>query len=293
MHASSIYGCSRHNRAWSCKARTTPRPPAAMSDPVAALISLLRTSSIQDHDEALKTANAALKVDKSNFQAQHTRVIALLKLDRFNDALRALAEGGDKLEKECSVEKAYALYKSGKLVEAEAAVHSIRPVTRGSRHLAGQIAYRAENFEEAARIYRQLSSEHEGQPGEENDLKINTLATNAQLQWKGLGHLVNEEDKQPSREDLEAFETAYNAACGCVARGALSKASILLKRARDLCEASEDLTEHEKNAELLPLLVQHAYVLNRLGKNAEAIALQNSIALSEYVKPSQQQHQAS
>ncbi|KAK9773842.1 hypothetical protein SCAR479_09483 [Seiridium cardinale] len=257
-----------------------------MSDPAAALASLLRASSIQDHEEVLKAANAAIKASRSNTQAHHTRVVALLKLDRFDDALRALTEGGDDLESECLPEKAYALYKSGRLAEAENTVKSIQPITRASRHLAGQIAYRAEKFEDAAQIYHELSTEGEGQPGEENDLKINTLATNAQLQWKGLGHLVGEDQKRPSREDLEAFETAYNAACGCVARGDLSKASILLKRARDLCEASDDLTADEKTAELLPLLIQHAHVLTRLGKEAEAVALQKSIALSEVTEPS-------
>ncbi|KAK6064379.1 signal recognition particle subunit SRP72 [Seiridium cupressi] len=264
----------------------TEHTPAAMSDPAAALASLLRASSIQDHEEVLKAANAAIKASRSNTQAHHTRVVALLKLDRFDDALRALTDGGDKLESECLPEKAYALYKSGRLAEAEDTVRSIQPITRASRHLAGQIAYRAEKFEDAAQIYHELSTEGEGQPGEENDLKINTLATNAQLQWKGLGHLVGEDQKQPSREDLEAFETAYNAACGCVARGDLSKASILLKRARDLCEASDDLTPDEKTSELLPLLIQHAHVLTRLGKEAEAMALQKSIALSEVTEPS-------
>ncbi|KAF3001144.1 Signal recognition particle core component [Neopestalotiopsis sp. 37M] len=256
------------------------------SDPAAALTSLLRASSIQDHDEVLKAANAAIKASKSNTHAHHTRIVALLKLDRFDDALRALAEGGDKLEQECLVEKAYALYKSGKLAEAEETIKSVSTVTRASRHLAGQIAYRAEKFQDAAQVYRELAAEDDGIPGEENDLNINTLATSAQLQWNGLGHLVDEEHKQPSREDLEAFETAYNASCGCVARGDLSKASILLKRARDLCEASEELSDEEKKAELLPLLIQHAYVLTRLGKEADAITLQKSLTLSEITEPS-------
>ncbi|ETS80825.1 hypothetical protein PFICI_08354 [Pestalotiopsis fici W106-1] len=256
------------------------------SDPAAALTSLLRASSIQDHDEILKAANAAIKASKSNIQAHHTRVVALLKLDRFDDALRALADGGDKLEQECLVEKAYALYKSGKLNEAEETIKLVSPATRTSRHLAGQIAYRAEKFRDAAQVYRELATQGDGIPGEENDLNINTLATSAQLQWNGLGHLVDEEHKQPSREDLEAFETAYNAACGCVARGDLSKASVLLKRARDLCEASEELSEEEKKAELFSLLIQHAYVLTRLGKEADAIALQKSLILSEITEPS-------
>lgn len=38
--------------------------------------------------------------------------------------------------------------------------------------------------------------------------------------------------KKPAREDLEAFETAYNAACGFIARGELGQGEVLLKRAR-------------------------------------------------------------
>ncbi|KAK7963845.1 hypothetical protein PG996_008469 [Apiospora saccharicola] len=258
-----------------------PNPNQTMSDPAAALASLLRASSIQDHDEILKAANAAIKASKSDLQAQHTRLVALLKLDRFDDALRALAEGGDRLEKECLLEKAYTLYKTGKLDEAEKLIKTTSEPTRALRHLAAQVAYRAEKFQDAAAIYRSLPDEGEGRDGEENDLKINTLATSAQLEWEGKGHLLNDEERKPSNDVLEAFETAYNAACGCVARGDLSKASVLLKRARDLCNANEDLTDEEKKAELLPIMVQHAYVLTRLGKEAEALALQKSIVVAD------------
>lgn len=41
--------------------------------------------------------------------------------------------------------------------------------------------------------------------------------------------------KKPGREDLEAFETAYNAACGSIARGELGQGEVLLKRARGVC----------------------------------------------------------
>ncbi|KAI1631393.1 SRP72 RNA-binding domain-containing protein [Biscogniauxia mediterranea] len=257
-----------------------------MSDPLATLASLLRASSIQDHDEVLKAANAALKSSKSNLNAQHTRVVALLKLDRFDDALRAIAEGGQPLEKECVLEKSYALYKTGQLQDARNTLTSgpsVKP-SRAFRHLAAQIAYRAENFQDAADEYCRLASEPGGLPGEENDLKINLLATNSQLEWNGLGHLVDARHGQPSREDLEAFETAYNAACAYIARGDLARASVLLKRARDLCEASEDLSDDEKAAELLPILVQHAYVLTLLGQETEAAALQKSVTVSNIVE---------
>ncbi|KAI2619127.1 hypothetical protein GGS26DRAFT_595607 [Hypomontagnella submonticulosa] len=255
-----------------------------MANPAAALTSLLRSSSIQDHDEILKAANAAIKASKHDIHAQRTRVVALLKLDRFDDALRAIAEGGDSLETQCLFEKSYALYKSGRLEDAEKTLEAASGSSKSSRafrHLAAQVAYRAEKFSDAASAYRRLSQAPGSLPGEENDLKINLLATSAQLEWNGQGHLLREEERQSSRDHLEAFETAYNAACTCIARGDFTRASVFLKRAQDLCEASEDLTADEKKAELLPIMVQHAYVLTNLGKEAEAAALQKSIAASE------------
>ncbi|KAI0845554.1 hypothetical protein F5Y00DRAFT_246148 [Daldinia vernicosa] len=255
-----------------------------MASAAANLTSLLRASTIQDHDEILKAANAAIKASKKDANAQKTRVIALLKLDRFDDALRAIAEGGDELEKECVFEKSYALYKSGQLDGAAKTLETASSSSKSSRpfrHLAAQVAYRAEKFPDAADAYHDLLTGPGGLAGEENDLNINLLATNAQLEWNGLGHLLREQERQPSRDHLEAFETAYNAACTCIARGDFNRASVFLKRAQDLCEASEDLSADEKKAELLPIMVQQAYVLARLGKEPEAAALHKSIVLSE------------
>ena len=65
---------------------------------------------------------------------------------------------------------------------------------------------------------------------EENDIRINGAATHAQLEWTGNGGLVQK--KKPGREDLEAFQTAYNAACGSISRGELEQGLVLLKRAK-------------------------------------------------------------
>lgn len=103
--------------------------------------------------------------------------------------------------------------------------------------------------------------------------------------------------KKPGREDLEAFETAYNAACGSIARGELGQGEVLLKRARgvlycsecglgscnasDLCDSLDELTIQEKIAELLPINVQQLYVASKLGKTEEAEKLASDIALEE------------
>jgi signal recognition particle subunit SRP72 len=246
------------------------------------LASLLRVSTIDDHEEVLKAANAALKTSKNNLDALHTRVVALLKLDRFSDALRALDDGGNKLAERCVLEKAYALYKTGQLSEAESlASGSADGEIRGLKHVAAQVAYRAEKFEDAARIYKELSTQSVVIEGEENDLRINSSAVDAQLEWQNNGDKVEKSRKKPSREDLEAFETAYNTACGCIARGDLGAGSVLLKRARNLCEALDELTDEEKRAEVLPIMVQQAYVFTKLGKREEAEALQRIINIAE------------
>ncbi|KAL2019975.1 hypothetical protein VTK56DRAFT_8975 [Thermocarpiscus australiensis] len=271
--------------------------PAAAGAAVAALNSLLRSASIDDHAEALDLASAVVRAAAGRgadlATAQHARVVALLKLDRFDDALRAIAEGGDALEGTCVLEKAYALYKTGDLDGAEAVLlrdaaagagagAGAARVQRGLKHVAGQVAYRAERFEQAAAIYRELAADEGGaRYGEENDLRINLSATNAQLEWQGKGWAVSPEEKQPAREDLEAFETAYNAACGCIARGDFAKAAVLLKRSRDLCEATEDLSDEEKKAELVPIIVQQAFVYTKLGKLDEAAGLQKSLGLDD------------
>lgn len=254
------------------------------SNPTATLSTLLGSSSIDDHDEVLKAVNAVLKTSKSNPDALYTRIVALLKLDRFEDALRAFDDGGDKLAQRGALEKAYALYKTGQLEEAREIIDNAGDsASRGLRHIAAQVAYRAENFETAAVIYKQLSVQDAAIEGEVNDLRINSSAVDAQLEWQGNGSSVDPSRKKPGREDLEAFETAYNAACGCIARGDLGPGSVLLKRSRDLCEALDELTDEEKKAEVLPIMVQQAYVLTRMGKIAEAEVLQKMIQVAEYV----------
>ncbi|EHK96972.1 putative Signal recognition particle subunit srp72 [Glarea lozoyensis 74030] len=126
------------------------------------LTSLLKAASITDHEEVLKAANAVLKSSKNNLDALHTRIVALLNLDRYHDALRA-----------------------------------------------------------------------------------------------------------------------FDDACGCVARGDLNSASVLLKRARDLCEALEDMSDEAKQEEVLPIMVQQAYVFTKLGKIEEAKAIQKMINIAD------------
>ena len=102
------------------------------------LSSLLQRASIDDHEEVIQSCNEALAKSKNDLVAQHIKVIALLKLDRYDDALRVLEAGGDNLKKQAGFEYAYVLYKSGKLEEALEAV-SQAGSSRGASHLEAQV----------------------------------------------------------------------------------------------------------------------------------------------------------
>jgi signal recognition particle subunit SRP72 len=244
------------------------------------LASLLKKTEIEDHDEVLSSAEAALKQSKGDLEAQHVKAVALLNLDRYPEAVQAIEAGGEKLKQKASLEYAYALYKSGK--PAEAAEIAAKGSQRGYNHVEAQARYRTEDFERAAELYRQLSARQTEDV--EADLRVNSAAVDVQLEWLGKGDLVLR--KKPEREDMEAFETAYNAACGSIARGELGQGEVLLKRARSLVESADDLTEEDKEIEMLPISVQHIYVLTKMGRQEEAEKLAQSIGEATFPDPS-------
>ncbi|KAL7942998.1 hypothetical protein V8C42DRAFT_331043 [Trichoderma barbatum] len=234
-------------------------------DPRNALSALLRAADIQDHDQILKAANAAIKADKNDHVAEHTKVVALLKLDRFDDALRVISGGGIKLQATCILERAYALYKTGKLTEASALLESVALEKRSLRHVAAQVAYRAEKSYETETIYRHLLDTDAA--GEESDLKINITAAIAQSQWLGLPS--SSPGTPPGTQD--SFELCFNVACGELARGNTSLAATLLKRAAILCDNSDELTDEEKKTELRSIRAQQAYLFAKIGKPSSSL----------------------
>jgi signal recognition particle subunit SRP72 len=102
------------------------------------LSSLLAQATIDDHDEVLKATNAALKKSKGDLDAQHTKAVALLHLDRYEDALEVF-EGAQELQEKARFEYAYALYKTGNAAKAvEVATAAGSDAGRGMKHMLAQ-----------------------------------------------------------------------------------------------------------------------------------------------------------
>jgi len=102
------------------------------------LASLLAQASLEDHDEVLKAANGAIKKSKTDIEAHHVKAIALLNLDRYEDALEVF-ENTQALQEKAAFEYAYALYKTGNAAKAvEVAEASGSTGGRGSKHMLAQ-----------------------------------------------------------------------------------------------------------------------------------------------------------
>jgi len=114
-----------------------------MASATKSLASLLAQTSLHDHDEILQAANAAIKKNKNDVDAHHARALALLHLDRFDDALKVFSDV-DQLQEKAAFEYAYALYKTGnaaKAVDVAGAQDSY--AGRGMKHVLAQAVSRA------------------------------------------------------------------------------------------------------------------------------------------------------
>jgi signal recognition particle subunit SRP72 len=109
-----------------------------MATSTKSLSALLAQASLEDHDEVLKAANAAVKKSKTDVEAHHVKAIALLHLDRYQDALDVL-EHTPGLQEMAVFEYAYALYKTGNAAKAVDIAGAAGPNhSRGMKHMLAQ-----------------------------------------------------------------------------------------------------------------------------------------------------------
>jgi len=238
------------------------------------LASLLKKSTLDDDETLLQAAESDLKSSPNDEQAQQTKAIALLKLERYSDALKYFNETTT-LQQSLPEAYSYSLYRSGKFEEAVAAASSTQH-SRGAQHIILQAAYRAEDWEAAIQAHEALSKSTVAK--EDFDLRVNKLAVDAEGLW--LEQISKSAVPRAKTDDLSAFETAYNSACISVSKGQLAEADVLLKRAVSLCEHHEELSDDEKVVELVPLKAQRIFVLRRIGKDEEAAALAKEVEAS-------------
>ncbi|KAK9370862.1 hypothetical protein V1509DRAFT_615000 [Lipomyces kononenkoae] len=223
-----------------------------------------------EHTLVVDLANRLLKHNSSDVRAKKAKQVALIKLDRYAEALKVF--GDDELKPcELALERAYCLYKLGKLEAAKVLTdNAIRSgednatQQRGLLHLKAQIEYRLERFPDAAETYDMLSNSPYLVDGEEHDVLVNILAIQAQQRWWNL--ISN----PVPNATVVSHEQAFNMASLKIGDGHYREALSLLMQAKNLAQALEGLSEKEMQDELYPILIQAAYTHILLGEKDEA-----------------------
>ena len=101
------------------------------------LSALLAQTSLEDRDDdILKAANADIRKSKADLNAQHAKAVALLKLDRYEDAVKVF-EDVPTLQEKARFEYAYALYRSGNAVKA-VEIAGLNSESRAMKHVLAQ-----------------------------------------------------------------------------------------------------------------------------------------------------------
>ena len=96
-----------------------------------------------DHEEVIKLCNATPKASAKDPDVLLCKAIALLNLDRFDEAANVFENAGHSLQAWASLEYAYALYKSGELEKARDAAQGLG--TRAAKHLVAQAVWKTLN----------------------------------------------------------------------------------------------------------------------------------------------------
>lgn len=183
----------------------------------------------------------------------------LIDLGSFEDALKAIDGGIVDIGHSLSFEKAYCIYRIGRLEDALKALSSVEAERAAAAlQLEAQIQYRLGNYSKSIEIYRKLLDDYNEDSVE---MKTNMVAAYAAA---GFGEETVEGLKKSlaiSPED--GFELAFNLACGTLAIGNVSDAKTQLQISRRVGEEmlyEEGLEEEDVEAELAPISAQLAYI---------------------------------
>lgn len=229
-------------------------------------VELAKADTSGDYDKALKTANRILRNFPKETLAFKCKLVALIQLGNFEDALMLIKRTPPHHMGDCVFEKAYIQYR---LNDNDGAMETLSKADADDircLELKAQLLYRAERFNEAAVIFKRLLKDHSDDYDEVR--RANLIAVVTQLHANG--------HPQALSTKLDTYEQLYNGACHLIEAEKYSQALAYLEEAEKIFNATlieEGLTEEEIEDELSVIRVQEAFVLQKLGRVEEALRI--------------------
>lgn len=245
------------------------------------LVSQLKLYTESDsHQNVYAVSKKVLSKDPSDFEAQKQCLVALINMDRYQTALHLISKYAQDITKEQSLdplfllEKAYIYYKTCDQEQLE----DLAPLAgnlRGFRHILAQSYYRGGQTEKALELYNNLLK-NAGE--EEADIRVNQRAVQSQLKF--------EDEYAPveiNQQDLNgSYDLLSNDALVRIREHRYGEALELLEKALETAKASlQDYEEESRDAELIPIEVQIAFVKQMTGNTDEALQILRKFDVSK------------
>ncbi|WAR22360.1 SRP72-like protein [Mya arenaria] len=227
----------------------------------------------QDFERALKVANKILQEAPGEVEAFQSKVVCLINLERFNDALNAMNKDKN-MQSNVRFEKAYCEYRLNRTQEALSTLRAGGDnLDNRCKELLAQVLYRLEEYSECYDLYRDLIKNCQDDFDEERETNLSAVLASLQM-WDG-----KEMDSPEVRDNT--YELCYNHACCLIGQGDIKGAEQKLRQAEAMCKESfaddPDVGEDEIDEELAIIRVQLAYLLQRQGRVSEANTLYNTV----------------
>ncbi|XP_060577385.1 signal recognition particle subunit SRP72-like [Ruditapes philippinarum] len=234
---------------------------------------LNRFGQNQEYERALKCANRILQEDASEVAAFQCKIVCFINLEKFSEALNAINKDKS-MQNAVRFEKAYCEYRLNRTQEAVATLRAGGDnLDNRCKELLAQVLYRLEEYDECYKLYRDLIKNSQDEFDEERETNLSAVLASLQM-WDGT-------DVEESSSRDSTYELCYNHACYLIGKGDLKGAEQKLRQAEEMCKESfaddPDVTEEEIAEELAIIRVQLAYILQKFGRNNEAITLYNQV----------------
>ncbi|KAH9401230.1 Signal recognition particle core component [Tyrophagus putrescentiae] len=241
-----------------------------MADPAAALSGLFAELKKLEHngdfEKALKTANKILDLNKENQKAFHCKVVCLIQLNKFEEALSLLNGSSEEVQLALNFEKAYCEYRLNQVNEAlETLKLSDANADFARDELKIQALYRIEDYEQNS------GDDYE------DERYVNLTAVLAGLSLEKAGD-VDDADFLDLSENT--YEIVYNKACILIGKGQYEAAVRKLEQAEESCRKfleEDGANEEEIEAELAIIKAQIVFCQQKLGKSELSLKNYNQI----------------
>uniref|UniRef100_A0A0K8TLY5 Signal recognition particle subunit SRP72 n=1 Tax=Tabanus bromius TaxID=304241 RepID=A0A0K8TLY5_TABBR len=218
-----------------------------------------------EYEKALKAANRILGLISDEEKALHCKVICLMQLSKFNEAVQFMEK--NKLS-HLLFERAYCEYRLNQPEKALKTIESLgqTPLSPGLKELKAQILYRLEKYSECFDSYKDIIKNTTDDYEDERTTNLSAVAANLAVD-------PNREVPQ-LREDT--YELCFNSACVLLNQNKFSEAEKKLKICEKMCREfleEDGASEEDIREETAIIRVQLAYCLHMQGKLKEAAAV--------------------